>query len=277
VEVLISRFIDDENMDLRPFEGADMQVAFYQRKVFHSIDHRVLSARLRDSGISVKSVHAPATDVFHRKGEEFVSILRTIKEAYGVEVITVHPQKGDKAGALSHFRELEGEISALGVVLAYETFEKEMMDVKWVSQVEEMHRCFDAFAYPFLRVTYDFTHSSYEESVEEVAANNSKIQVVHLSDALRDRPLDPNEFHQHLPLGYGDYRVLEFLELLERIGYAHFLVLEYHPEYDALLRGDAAAVAAWFAGDRKPLTDIVLGRRAEARAEGGRTRRIRGN
>jgi len=39
----------------------------------------------------------------------------------------------------------------------------------------------------------------------------------------------------------GDYRVLEFLELLERIGYEHFLVLEYHPEYDALLRGDASA------------------------------------
>jgi len=267
VEVLISRFIDDGNMDLRPFEGADMQVAFYQRKVFHSIDHRALSARLRDSGISVKSVHAPATDVFHRKGEEFISILRTIKEAYGVEVITVHPQKGNKESALSHFGELEEEIKSLGVVLAYETFEKEMMDVKWVSQVEEMHRCFDAFAYPFLRVTYDFTHSSYEESIAEVAANNSRIEVVHLSDALRDRPLDPNEFHQHLPLGYGDYRVLEFLELLERIGYGHFLVLEYHPEYDALLRGDAAAVAAWFGGDKEPLQTIIDGRREERGGE----------
>jgi sugar phosphate isomerase/epimerase len=267
MEVLISRFIDDENMDLRPFEGANMQVAFYQRKVFHSINHRFLSARLRDNGISVKSVHAPATDVFHRKGDEFISILRTIKEVYGVEVITVHPQKGDKESALSHFRELEEEIRSLGVVLAYETFEKEMMDVKWVSQVEEMHRCFDAFAYPFLRVTYDFTHSSYEESIEEVAANNSRIQVVHLSDALRDRPLDPNERHQHLPLGYGDYRVLEFLELLERIGYEHFLVLEYHPEYDGLLRGDASAVAAWFRGDKDPLRVIINERREERRGE----------
>jgi sugar phosphate isomerase/epimerase len=267
VEVLISRFIDDENMDLGPFEGSQMQVAFYQRKVFHSIDHRVLSARLRDSGISVKSVHAPATDVFHRKGEEFISVLRTIREAYGVEVITVHPQKGDKESALSHFHELEEEIRSLGVILAYETFEKEMMDVKWVSQVEEMHRCFDAFAYPFLRVTYDFTHSSYEESIEEVAANNSRIQVVHLSDALRDRPLDPNEYHQHLPLGYGDYRVLEFLELLERIGYGHFLVLEYHPEYDAFLRGDAAAVTAWFGGDKEPLRTIIDQRREERRGE----------
>ena len=273
MEVLISRFIDDGNMDLRPFEGADMQVAFYQRKVFHSIDHRALSARLRDSGISVKSVHAPATDVFHRKGEEFISILRTIKEAYGVEVITVHPQKGNKESALSHFGELEEEIKSLGVVLAYETFEKEMMDVKWVSQVEEMHRCFDAFGFPFLRVTYDFTHSACDESLAEVESSNKLIEVVHLSDALRDRPLDPNERHQHLPLGYGDYPVVEFVDLLERIGYDRFVVLEYHPEYDALLRGDAAALSARAAGDRRPLDELVALRRSVDR----RALRIREN
>lgn len=277
MEVLVSRFVDDPGLDLRPFEGTAMQLAFYQRKVFHSIDHRALSARLKEAGISVRSVHAPAADVYHRKGEEFLSVLRTIKEAYGVEVITVHPQKGDKESALSHFRELEGEISSLGVILAYETFEKETMNVKWVSQVEEMHRCFDAFAYPFLRVTYDFTHSSYEESVEEVAANNSRIQVVHLSDALRDRPLDPNERHQHLPLGYGDYRVLEFLELLKRIGYGHFVVLEYHPEYEGLLKGDAAALEAWLAGDKAPLEGLIAERRAEGKSEAGRARRLRQN
>lgn len=266
MEVLVSRFVDDADMDLAPFAGMPMQVAFYQRKVFHAIDHKRLSSRLADHGIAVRSVHAPAADVYHRKGDEFLSILRTIRESYGVEVITVHPQKGDKASALTHFRELEGRIAELGVTLAYETFEKEMMDVKWVSQVDEMHRCFDAFELPFLRVTYDFTHSTYEQSVEEVEANNSLIQVIHLSDALRERPLDPNEFHQHLPLGYGDYRVLEFLELLERINYEHFIVLEYHPEYDALLRGDASAVSAWFKGDRGPLEGLMAKRHAEGEA-----------
>lgn len=265
MEVLVSRFIDDEKMDLRPFAGAAMQVAFYKRKVFHAIDHRRLAARLREHDIKVRSVHAPAADVYHRKGDEFMTVLRTIHDVYGVEVITVHPQRGDKATALARFRELEGDIRALGVVLAYETFEKEMINVKWVSQVEEMHECFDAFEYPFLRVTYDFTHSEYENSVEEVAANNERIQVVHLSDALRDRPLDPNEYHQHLPLGYGDYRVLEFLGLLDRIRYDHFVVLEYHPEYDGLLRGDAAAVESWFRGDRTPLESLIARRRASDR------------
>jgi sugar phosphate isomerase/epimerase len=267
MEVLVSRFIDDGDMDLSPFEGAAMQVAFYQRKVFHSIDHRALAARLRAHGISVRSVHAPAADVYHRMGEEFMSILATIRDCYGVDVITVHPQKGSKADALAHFRELEGRIRELGVVLAYETFEKEMMDVKWVSQVEEMHRCFDALEYPFLGVTYDFTHSSDDENVEEVAAYNERIKVVHLSDALRDRPLDPNEKHQHLPLGYGDYRVIEFLELLKRINYEHFVVLEYHPEYDGLLRGDAAALSAWFRGERAALEGLMAERR-EGRKKG---------
>lgn len=265
MEVLVSRFIEDPEMDLSPFAGSAMQLAFFKRSTFASVDHPRLASRLREEGISVRSVHAPAADVWHSRGGEFIATLRTIKECYGVEVITVHPQRGDKAGARSRFRELEAEIRELGVVLAYETFEKEMMDRKWVSQVEEMHRCFDAFEYPFLRVTYDFTHSTYEENVEEVALYNDRIQVIHLSDALRDRPLDPNEFHQHLPLGYGDYRVVEFLELLARIGYGHFIVLEYHPEYDHLLRGDAEAVRAFFEGDGTPLA-ALLGERRAAKA-----------
>jgi len=273
VEVLVSRFVDDADMDLGPFAGSPMQLAFFQRKVFHAIDHRRLRDRLRDHGIAVRSVHAPAADVYHRKGEEFLSVLRTIREVYGVDVITVHPQKGAKEVARSHLRELEGEIAALGVLLAYETFEKEMMDVKWVSQVEEMHRCFDAFGFPFLRVTYDFTHSACDESLAEVESSNKLIEVVHLSDALRDRPLDPNERHQHLPLGYGDYPVVEFVDLLERIGYDRFVVLEYHPEYDALLRGDAAALSARAAGDRRPLDELVALRRSVDR----RALRIREN
>jgi sugar phosphate isomerase/epimerase len=265
VEVLVSRFVEDQDMDLKPFAGAAMQIAFFKRKTFGSIDHRRFHARLRDHGISVRSVHAPAADIMHRAGDEFMTTLRTIVDAYGVSVITVHPQKGNKTGARSHLQELEEEILKLGVVLAYETFEKEMIDVKWVSQVQEMHRCFDAFEYPFLQVTYDFTHSTYEENIEEVELYNERIQVIHLSDALRDKRVDPNEYHQHLPLGLGDYRVLEFLELLQRLRYRHFIVIEYHPRYDGYLRADAAAVESFFGGDKDPLLGLLEKRAAERR------------
>ncbi len=260
MEVLISRFVSDAEMDLEPFAGASMQVAFFQRKTFASIDHRRFSERLRERGINARSVHAPAADVYHREGNEFIETLKTIKDAYGVRVITVHPQKGDKATAKAHLAELEDEIRRLGVILAYETFEKEMMNRKWVSQVDEMHEYFGALEYPFLGVTYDFTHSSYEDNVEEVAKYNDKIFVIHLSDALRDRPLDSNEKHQHLPLGYGDYRVAEFLDLLIAIDYRHFVVIEYHPEYDHLLKIDAAAVDAYLRGNKKPLLGLMHAR-----------------
>lgn len=260
MEVLISRFVTDGEMDLEPFAGTAMQVAFYQRKTFAEIDHRRFAERLRRHGISIRSVHAPAADVYHREGGEFINTLKTIKDAYGVRVVTVHPQKGDKATAKAHLAELEEDIRGLGVILAYETFEKEMMDRKWVSQVDEMHEYFGALDYPFLGVTYDFTHSSCEDNVEEVARWNDKIFVVHLSDALRDRPLDKNEKHQHLPLGYGDYRVAEFLDLLVSIDYRHFVVIEYHSEYDHLLKIDAAAVAAYLRGDKEPLLGLMHAR-----------------
>jgi sugar phosphate isomerase/epimerase len=181
-------------------------------------------------------------------------------DAYGVNIITVHPQKGEKETAKAHFRELEAEIRRMGIILAYETFEKEMMNRKWVSQVDEMHEYFDALEYPFLGVTYDFTHSSYEDNVEEVAKYNDKIFVIHLSDALRDKPLDPNEYHQHLPLGRGNYRVAEFLDLLIDIEYRHFIVIEYHPEYDRFLKTDAEAVAAYMRGEKRPLLDLMTER-----------------
>lgn len=267
MEVLISRFVTDQAMDLSPFSGAAMQVAFFQRKSFAAIDHPALMRRLTENGISVRSVHAPAADVYHREGDEFLSTLRTIKEVYGVQVVTVHPQKGEKETAKAHLRELEQEIRRMGIILAYETFEKEMMNRKWVSQVDEMHECFDALEYPFLGVTYDFTHSSYADNVEEVARYHDKIFVIHLSDALKDRPVDPNEYHQHLPLGYGDYRVAEFLDLLIDIEYDHFVVIEYHPEYDHLLKIDAAAVAAYLAGNKKPLLGLMHVRAENRKAE----------
>jgi len=265
METLISRFVEDEEMDLEPFAGASMQISFFQRKTFAAVDHRRFAARLREQRIAVRSVHAPAADVYHREGDEFINTLKTIKEAYGVRVVTVHPQKGDKATAKAHLKDLEEEIRRLGLILAYETFEKEMMNRKWVSQVDEMHEYFGALDYPFLGVTYDFTHSAYEDNVEEVARYHDKIHVVHLSDALRDRPLDPNEKHQHLPLGYGDYRVAEFLDLLVDIKYDHFVVVEYHPEYDPLLKIDAAAVDAYLKGNKKPLLGLMRARSGDRR------------
>lgn len=264
MEVLISQFVSDEEMDLSHFQNSKMQLAFFKRKTFWEFDHEYFLKRLKENNILIRSIHAPATDVYHQANNEFIRTLERIKSTYNIEVITLHPQRGERRQAKSNYRKLEQRIKELGLILAYETFEEEAMDRKWISQLDDMHRYFDVLKFPFLAVTYDFTHSTYERSLEEVSAYNNKIQVIHLSDALRDRPLDRNEFHQHLPLGYGDYRVEEFIELLIEINYKHFIVLEYHPQYSHLLQGDAAALEAYLRGDKEPLR-AILRKRAKNR------------
>lgn len=235
-------------MDLTPFSGSAMQLAFFKRSAFRNFDHVGFALRLRSHGITVRSVHAPAMDVYHQANDEFMTTLRIIREVYGVEVVTLHPQRGEKRQARSYFTRLADRIRELGITLAYETFEEGAIGTKWISQLEEMHTYFEIMEFPFLKVTYDFVHANLDRVMAEVARYHDKIQVIHLSDALRDRPIDPNVFHSHIPLGYGDYPVLEFLELLIRIRYRNFLVLEYHPKYEYLLRRDAEALAGHMDG-----------------------------
>ena len=260
-EVLVSRFVDDPQMDLSRFEGTAMQVSFFKRKVFRYFDHRTFKRRLDDAGIRVESVHAPAMDVYHQANDEFMTTLRTIRDVYGVRVITIHPQRGDKRQAKAYYRKLDGEIRKLDIVLAYETFEEEAMDIKWISQLKEMHEYFDLMDFPFLGITYDFTHASFRTMVEEVREYNKKIEVIHFSDALKEGPVDENEFHQHLPLGEGNYPVLEFLQLLKEIGYRNYIVLEYHPQNDHLLKNDAKLLQDYIDGKEDGFRELIRSRK----------------
>jgi sugar phosphate isomerase/epimerase len=257
MNILISRFVTDPQMDLSDFKDSSMQVAFFQRKVFQEFDHELFYKRLIEHNIKIESIHAPAADIYHQKDNEFFNMLNIIKNIYKVKIITLHPQRGHRDQAREHFIRFEEEIKNTGLILAYETFEKEAINKKWISQLEDMHNYFDLLKFPFLGITYDFTHSTYEENIEEVTKYNEKIYIIHLSDALKDRPLDANEYHQHLPLGYGNYRVIEFLDLLIKIKYNHIIVLEYHPEYDALLKTDSHALTEYFNGNKNLLKNLI--------------------
>jgi len=194
--------------------------------------------RLKTFGIKVESVHAPAADVYHTHGDEFINTLETIKKFYGSGVITVHPQRGDRRQARAQYKKIEERIRRLGIVIAYETFEMEHDNRKWITQVEDMHRYFDVLKFPFLGVTYDFTHSQPGKNLIEIRHFHSRIHAIHLSDAGSDQPLDENEKHQHLALGIGDYPVIEFLDVLEKIEYKGFVILEYLPAFRCYLQQD---------------------------------------
>ncbi len=262
MKILGSHFVQSFDDDLSHIEGLPIQLSFYARATFRTLDHHAFLQRLSDQGVTVESVHAPAADVIHTHGNEFIEMLTQIRNIYGVKVITVHPQRGDKRQIKSHYRKVEKEISKLGVIIAYETFDVENENRKWITQVEEMHRYFDVLKYPFLGVTYDFTHSESGKNLREIRHFNHHISAIHFSDALRDRPLDPNEKHQHYALGFGDYPIIEFLELLERINYDKFVILEYLPKYFSYLREDTKMLSEYVKGNKNPLLQTIAERRS---------------
>jgi sugar phosphate isomerase/epimerase len=257
MKILVSLFVSDESMELNDYSGTEMQLAFYKRKTFWNFDHYKFLKRLKEHDIVVESIHAPAADVYHQANNEFVNMLRKIKEIYAVKTITIHPQRGEKRQAKSSYKKLAKEIEALDIILAYETFEEQTINKKWISQLEDMHHYFEVLKFSFLGITYDFTHSTYDKNIREVTKYYHKIKVIHLSDALRNKPLDKNEYHQHLPLGKGNYRVTEFIDLLIKIRYSHYIVLEYHSEYSSCLKPDAAALKKYIAGDKQELLNII--------------------
>ena len=263
VKVLASLFVESVDDNLTPIEGLPIQLAFYKRSTFRNFDHANLLKRLNDKNIHVESVHAPAADVFHNEGNEFLNTIETIKNIYDVKIITVHPQRGTKKHAKNYYRKIEEHIRNLDVIIAYETFEEIHDHRKWITQVNDMHKYFDLLKFDFLGVTYDFTHSDFDKNLNEIKQFNSRIHAIHLSDARKDRPLDPNEKHQHLPLGYGDYQVIEFLEILQKIEYSGLIIVEYLPQYNHLLKQDTILLAGYALGNKEPLLSEYHKRRKE--------------
>ena len=261
MDVLASHFVDDVNDDLSHIQGLPIQLAFYKRATFKGFDHEFFLSRLEENNITVKSIHAPAADVYHHHGDEFINMLGTIKKHYGVKIITVHPQRGQKRHARNLYGKIEDRIRELDVVIAYETFESIHDERKWITQVEDMHRYFDAMKFNFLGVTYDFTHSESPRNIKEIRHFHRRIHAVHLSDARSDMPLDPNEKHQHLPLGEGNYHVLDFLDVLTEIKYQGLIILEYLPKYRHLLKGDTLLMQDYTMGRRGPFLAVYHKRR----------------
>lgn len=248
--LLGSLFVESPDDDLTAIEGLPIQLSFYKRATFRHFDHNRMLHRLKDNGITVESVHAPAADIYHSHGDEFIRMLQTISEIYGVKVITVHPQRGERRQARALYKKIEDRIREMKIIIAYETFETIHDKRKWISQLEDMHRYFDALKFPFLGVTYDFTHSEADKCISEIRHFHKHIHAIHFSDARSDLPLDPNEKHQHLALGYGNFPVIDFLENLRKVNYQGYLILEYLPAYLHLLQEDFSSLQAYLHGNR---------------------------
>jgi len=226
MKVLASKFVYSNDFDLSNFEGMEIQLSFYKKAQFFEIDHQKLKQKLSEMDIRVPTVHAPAADVFD---DSFLDILRFIKREYGARVISIHPQKGRREHALAKLETLKEQIRNIGVTLAYENFPAACN--KWIVNARDMHA---AFSQDYLKLTYDTSHAVIEESLDEVKQCLSKIEVIHLSDQMKG--------DDHLPIGTAKYPVFELLSLLKEKHFDGYIVLEYMPRYEGLLRGDAERV-----------------------------------
>ncbi|RKX75143.1 MAG: hypothetical protein DRP87_15280 [Spirochaetes bacterium] len=266
MKVLLSKFIESEEQDLKYIKDSHIQLAFFRRKTFRDFDHEDFKSRLDSANIKVESVHAPAADIYHSANDEFLNMLKTIKQVYNVKVVTLHPQRGDRRQARVQYKKVEQEIQRLGLILAYETFEGEDANRKWIAQLHDMHHYFRILDLPFLGITYDLAHSSMGKCLKEIRKYSNNIKVIHFSDALPEMIPESEEHHQHLPIGMGRYPTLDFIDTLIEIDYKGFLVLEYMDKYEHLLRGDAELVKRYINEEKEPLRALVNSRKKISQA-----------
>lgn len=267
MEVLSSLLVDDPQLDLKDYAHSSVLLSFTQRKEFHAFPHGEFLQKLRLQGIRVRALHAPPLDVFNLGEGEFKSTLLTARDVYQAELVTLHPQRGHQETSREHFHQLEKDVEELGLLLAYESYEREVPGQSWKTQLEDFHRWFDLFSNPRFKVTYDFVRAPRTEDWADLQRNLEQVEVIHFSDALRDKPVDLNQRHEHLPLGYGNFKVLDFVDFLREAGYDRFLVLDYHGAYKSLEKSDAQALRDYWEGREDPLLEILDDRASHRKKE----------
>lgn len=230
MQILASKFIYPEDQEnilevLRPFKDAAIQLSFFKNFDFGQFNHRHIKEICKSLNIDVLTVHAPTIDVFD---DEFLEVLGKIRNLYHVNVISIHPQRGDCISAMNKLREHAEVLEDLDVILAYENFPSSAGRRKWIHLPRDMH---ERFELPFLKLTFDTSHLDNPAScIEEFDAVCDKVVVVHLSDY--------NKGNQHQPLGTGCVPYEQFVRHLKDKEFSGFVVLEYMEEFeDKLVEG----------------------------------------
>jgi len=236
MQILASKFIyppDQENLTeaLKPFSNIGIQLSFFQKRDFLQMSHVSIKETCNSLSIEIPTVHAPTVDVFNH---DFLKIMEEIKNSYNVNLITIHPQKGDSILAMAKLEEHAEAIENLNITLAYENFPFAIGKRKWICLPTEMHLRFNL---PFLKLTFDTSHlDSPKDSIEEFDAVSDKVAVVHLSDN------DGRKQHQPLGTGYVPYK--QFIKHLKDMDFHGPVVIEYMPEYRDRLIEDVEKLMA---------------------------------
>ena len=163
MQILASKFIypsERENLTeaLKPFRNMGIQLSFFKKGDFLRMNHVLIKEVCDSFGIEIPTVHAPTVDVFNH---DFLKIIGEIKNVYNVNLITIHPQKGENISAISKLEEYAKAIKDLNITLAYENFPSSVGKRKWIYLPKEMSLKFDL---PFLRHSSEFHKYSHKLS-----------------------------------------------------------------------------------------------------------------
>ncbi len=195
------------------------------------MNHKHIKETCDSFNINIPTIHAPTVDVFH---SDFLQVIKEIKRIYNVNLISIHPQKGDSILAMAKLEEYAESIENLDIILAYENFPSSAGKKKWIHLPTEMYL---RFTLPFLKLTFDTSHlNSPKDCIEEFDAVADKVAVVHLSDTARGK--------QHQPLGTGCIPYKRFVNHLKNMGFQGPVVIEYMPEYEDRLIEDVGRLLA---------------------------------
>ena len=236
MQILASKFIylaDQESLGktLEPFKNTAIQLSFFQKRDFFQTDHEHVKEICTSFNISIQTVHAPTVDVLNH---DFMNIMEAIRNIYNINLITIHPQKGDSILAMAKLEEYANAIEDLGITLAYENFPSSVGRRKWICLPGEMYLKFEL---PFLRLTFDASHlDSPKDCIEEFDSVADKVAIVHLSDN--------DGKNQHQPLGTGNVPCRQFIRHLKDMDFQGPVVIEYMPEYQDKLIEDVRKFAA---------------------------------
>lgn len=228
MQILASKFIyPDYNIKeaLKPFENTAIQLSFFKKSDFGQFNHQHIKEICASLNIDVPTIHAPTIDIFD---EEFIEVIRKIRDIYNVGVISIHPQKGDFNSAMAKLKEYAKTLEDLNVILAYENFPSSAGRRKWIHLPRDMYQ---KFQLPFLKLTFDTSHlDNPADCINEFDAVCDKVEIVHLSDY--------NNGKQHQPLGTGCVPYEKFVKHLKDIDFSGYVVLEYMSEYEDRLLED---------------------------------------
>lgn len=231
MELSMSKFIYPEDIArlesiLKPFSNKNLQLAFFKRADFMTFDHYKIKELANKLNISISTIHAPTCDVIHN---EFLEILKLVKEVYEVKTVSIHPQRCLREEALIKLEQFKNEILALNITLAYENFyPTKRSREKWIYLPEEMYELFNQ---PFLRITYDCAHALVNNKTLEIFEKIlDKVAIVHLSNRSNSR--------EHLPIEQGSFPIFALLDILKTKNFQGSVVLEYMPEYENKLFED---------------------------------------